>query len=121
MISRQASPVSLPPATCGVAPSREWRLPWERGQAPFRPFTNILQAAGDVCRALPDSSAMERVECLLWIYRHLHFSVAAIRGDLGDSSVNDRICTDFQTFADLGRGAELGRHGTDEVTHCRGI
>ena len=42
-----------------MAQSREWRLPWERGQPPFRPFTNILQVEGDAGRALPDLFAME--------------------------------------------------------------
>jgi hypothetical protein len=45
---------------CAVAPSREWRLPWEKAQAPFRPFTNIWQVEGDACRALPDSCEVKR-------------------------------------------------------------
>ena len=64
---------------------------------------------------------METVECLLWIYWHLHLSVAASRGDLGNSSVNDRICTDFQTCADLDRGAELGHRRISASTRCKAI
>jgi hypothetical protein len=49
------------PVTCGVAPSSEWRLPWERAQPQFRPFTNILLAPSDVS-SVPDSSVMETIE-----------------------------------------------------------
>jgi hypothetical protein len=45
MISRRAGAASFQPATCAVAPSREWRLPSERALPPFRRFTNILLAA----------------------------------------------------------------------------
>jgi hypothetical protein len=62
MISRQVRRAFLPPAMYAVAPSREWRLPWERERPPFRPFINIWQAADDVERF---PSAIERGKNLL--------------------------------------------------------
>ena len=89
--------MSLPPVTCEAARSREWRLPWERGQPPFRPFTNILQGAGDVCRALPDSFAMEGFESPLWITRIRTFRKRQLRRPKRQF----RGCPDLHRLSDI--------------------